>query len=300
MIGPHLGNLSWYFICTTPQHVPKDPHDENLGLRFSDISKFKSFLGDEILGVSGGGSLGAWVFSVVFSQEGETLMTLGYTERYLSAKSPDKVALYAAQSLFIILPPSLYAATMYMIYGRIVLFVNNPSASLIRPTRVTKIFVCGDVVAFLLQAGGGGMMTSAGNASLGQKVIIGGLIFQLLFFGFFLVIALTFRRRMNNSPFSSTINSSYTKHTWQSLLRLLLIGAALIIGRCLFRVAEFGMGMDGFLMSKEAFMYIGDTMPMLIVQVMFHIVHAGNVFTSEFVAAKGVVSESYVQLNERR
>ncbi|KAH6674771.1 RTA1 like protein-domain-containing protein [Halenospora varia] len=235
---------------------------------------------------------------------GSFMMTLGYAARYLSAKSPSKIPLYAAQSLFIILPPSLYAATMYMIFGRLVLFVNNPSASLIRPTRVTKIFVCGDVLAFMLQAGGGGMMSSGSGAALGQKVIIAGLLFQLLFFGFFLVIALTFRRRMGNSPFGNAIGSAGTKHSWQSLLLLLLIAAGLIIGRCLFRVVEFGMGMDGVLMSKEVFMYLGDTAPMLAVQVMFHGVHAGDVFTSEFVQTKGkgmgMESESYVPLNEMR
>jgi hypothetical protein len=58
------------------------------------------------------------------------VMTGGYGIRYLSAKSPDSVMLYAQQSLLILLPPSLYAATIYMIYGRIVLFVNAPDASI--------------------------------------------------------------------------------------------------------------------------------------------------------------------------
>lgn len=96
-------------------------------------------------------------------------MTFGYTMRYLSAKDTSSIMLYAQQSLFIVLPPSLYAATMYMIFGRLVLFVNNPSASLIRPTRITKIFVVGDVISFLMQAGGGGMMVQTSMASLGKK-----------------------------------------------------------------------------------------------------------------------------------
>jgi hypothetical protein len=75
--------------------------------------------------------------------------------RYISARDTSALGPYIMQSLFIILPPSLYAATIYMIYGRLVLFVNAAEASIIRPTLVTKVFVCGDVVAFFMQAGGG-------------------------------------------------------------------------------------------------------------------------------------------------
>jgi hypothetical protein len=61
-------------------------------------------------------------------------MTGGYAIRLLSARNPDKLMYYVGQSLLILLPPSQYAATIYMIYGRIVLFVNAPEASLIRST----------------------------------------------------------------------------------------------------------------------------------------------------------------------
>jgi hypothetical protein len=127
-------------------------------------------------------------------------MTAGHGARYVSARSPIELGPYIAQSLFIILPPSLYAATIYMIYGRLVLFVNAAKASVIRPTRVTKIFVLGDVLAFFLQAGGGGMMAQADMADMGQKIMLVGLFVQLLFFGFFLVISFIFFVRLRSSP----------------------------------------------------------------------------------------------------
>ncbi len=115
-------------------------------------------------------------------------MTGGHVVRSFSPKSPAVIMLYAAPSLLLLLPPSLYAPTIYMIYGRIVLFVNSPGASVIKPTRVTKIFVVGDVLAFFIQSAGGGMMAQEGKADLGQKVLLTGLGVQLLFFGFFLII----------------------------------------------------------------------------------------------------------------
>jgi len=49
--------------------------------------------------------------------------------------------------------------TIGALYGRLVLFVGSVEASIIPPKYVTKIFLCGDVLAFFLQAGGGGMMS---------------------------------------------------------------------------------------------------------------------------------------------
>lgn len=204
-------------------------------------------------------------------------MTAGYVFRYISAKSPAALGPYIGQSLFIILPPSLYAATIYMIYGRLVLFVRAPEASIIRPTRVTKIFVCGDVLAFLLQAGGGGMMVEPSMGKMGQTIMLIGLFIQLFFFAFFLVISLVFWKRIRSSPIYFSI-PQYNKYSWLALLKLLLCAALIIILRCMFRVIEFGQGHDGYLASHEVYMYILDTAPMFAVQVMFHFVHAADVF----------------------
>lgn len=204
-------------------------------------------------------------------------MTAGYVFRYISAKSPTELGPYIGQSLFIILPPSLYAATIYMIYGRLVLFVQAPEASIIMPTRITKIFVCGDVLSFLLQAGGGGMMAQEGMAKMGQTIMLVGLFIQLLFFTLFLVISLVFWKRMRNSPKTLSI-PQYSKYSWLALLKLLLCAAVIIILRCVFRILEFSQGHDGYLASHEVYMYLFDTAPMFAVQVMFHLVHAADVF----------------------
>jgi hypothetical protein len=116
---------------------------------------------------------GAFSSSPLLSQPNISLiiqvMICGYAARYLSAKKPDNLPLYVAQTLLILLPPSLYAATIYMIYGRIVLLVNAPDASVIGPGKVTKIFVTGDVISFLIPAAGGAMIAQAGHQDLGEK-----------------------------------------------------------------------------------------------------------------------------------
>lgn len=224
-------------------------------------------------------------------------MTMGYIARFFSARTPTEMMPFIAQSLFIILPPSLYAATIYMIYGRLVVFVDAAAASIIRPSRVTKIFVTGDVLAFFMQAGGGGMMAVAEMADLGQKIMLVGLFVQLLFFGFFLVIAVVFFRRLKNSPAGRMV-PRYGRHEWSALLKMMLCAAVVVIARCVFRVVEFAQGHSGYLASREVFVYVCDTLPMLLVQVMFHFVRADEVFGSRSMRM-GKGEESVIGLYER-
>lgn len=81
---------------------------------------------------------------------------VGYAARAVNAhQAPNySTVLYALQSLFILLAPSLFAASIYMILGRIIRLLDGDSRSLIRATRLTKIFVLGDVLAFFIQSGG--------------------------------------------------------------------------------------------------------------------------------------------------
>lgn len=191
-------------------------------------------------------------------------MAVGYICRAISAKSPESLAPFISQSLLILLPPSLYAATIYMLYGRIVQCTKRPDLSIIAPTKVTKIFVISDVFSFLLQCSGGGLMAINGLSSIGQKVIVFGLIFQLLFFGFFLFVSVKFALRIRQAQ------GGFLGAPSGTLLHILFLMAALIIFRCVYRVVEFLQGHDDYLVSHEIYMYLFDTVPMLLVQVIFH------------------------------
>ncbi|KAJ5349945.1 hypothetical protein N7541_007672 [Penicillium brevicompactum] len=202
---------------------------------------------------------------------GAIMMTLGYIFRAVSSSDQTALGPYIAQNVCILLPPSLYAATIYMIYGRIVIFAREQELSIVSPLKVTKIFVIGDVLAFLTQATGGGMMAMASMARLGQIITIVGLFIQLFFFGAFLTISIIFGRRVQNAK------TSLTNLPYGMLLYVLFFVSVLIIVRCLYRIVEFCQGNDGYLMSHEAFMYVFDTIPMFMVQVVFHYWHPGKV-----------------------
>lgn len=82
--------------------------------------------------------------------------TVGYVARAISANQHPNYTLmpFLIQNLLILLGPSLFAASIYMILGRIIRVTDGDTRSLIRGRFLTIIFVCGDVVSFLVQVGG--------------------------------------------------------------------------------------------------------------------------------------------------
>ncbi|KAL7917711.1 RTA1 like domain-containing protein [Trichoderma austrokoningii] len=185
---------------------------------------------------------------------------------------------YLIQSMFILLAPALFAASIYMVLGRIIILVGGQDHSLIRPQWLTKIFVTGDVICFLLLAGGSGILATGKNnpssTHAGNNVIIGGLVLQLLWFALFITVTAVFHHRMKSIP---TSRSQQPDCRWQIYLRTLYIAGILIIIRNLFRVIEYAQGNDGYLLTKEAFIYIFDALPMLAVVAWLHWNHPGEI-----------------------
>lgn len=58
------------------------------------------------------------------------------------------------QTLFILLAPTLYAASIYMALGRIITSLKGEHLSYVPVRFMTKIFVMGDVLSFVLQGAG--------------------------------------------------------------------------------------------------------------------------------------------------
>ncbi|OAL51126.1 hypothetical protein IQ07DRAFT_412686 [Pyrenochaeta sp. DS3sAY3a] len=144
------------------------------------------------------------------------------------------------QSLLILIAPILFAASIYMILGRIIISTESASLTIIRPSRLTKIFVAGDIFCFLIQSGGAGILSQAkdqASRDRGEHIILGGLILQILFFGFFVIIAGKWHRRLKD-----TVTAASTKIPWQRFILLLYLASGFITIRNVCRAAEYAMG----------------------------------------------------------
>ncbi|OJJ47356.1 hypothetical protein ASPZODRAFT_132352 [Penicilliopsis zonata CBS 506.65] len=208
---------------------------------------------------------------------------LGYIMRYMSAKqSPNySTGTYAGQNLLLLLAPSFFAASVYMILGRIIRLLNAGSISLVRPNWLTKIFVTGDVLSFFIQSGGGGMMATASTTSavnMGEKMIIGGLFVQVLSFGFFIIVSFVFHRRMLASPSHAVVK---TEIPWTKYMMVLYAASLMIMVRSIYRVAEYIQGTTGFLQSHEVFIYIFDATLMLGCCILFNLFHPSKIISKD-------------------
>ncbi|KAF5671693.1 RTM1-like protein [Fusarium heterosporum] len=242
---------------------------------------------------------------------------IGYAARYASGKETPNWTLtpYIIQAILLLVAPALFAATIYMELGRIITLVDGEGLALISRKWMTKIFVIGDVLSFVLQGGGkhctrrlqiglsltnfliGGGYQSAGSLSalrMGTKIIIIGLFVQLAFFGAFLVVAVKFHINIVRRPTTrSRIGIPWRKH-----LKLLYGSGILIMVRSIFRAIEYLQGDDGYLLAREGYLYVFDALLMFVVMVLFNIIHPAELFVDRSRIAK-FATETEIGLRDR-
>lgn len=87
---------------------------------------------------------------------------IGYIGRILSAQqTPDwTLGPFIMQAMLLLVAPALFAASIYMVLGRIVLTLDGEKHCLIKKKWLTKIFVGGDVLSFLVLCGGSYLFSS--------------------------------------------------------------------------------------------------------------------------------------------
>jgi hypothetical protein len=175
---------------------------------------------------------------------------------------------FVIQAILILVAPALYAASIYMILGRLIRSLRADQLSLIPIKWLTTVFVTGDVLAFSLQAGGGGIQ-AAGTLDLyelGEKVIIAGLFCQVVVFGFFVVVSVLFHSRIVKR---STVRAANNTIPWMRYLYVLYSTSAIILIRSVFRIVEYLQGNDGYLIAHEIFLYMFDAVLMAGVMLIF-------------------------------
>ena len=168
---------------------------------------------------------------------------------------------YVMQSTLLLLAPILFAASLYMTLSRVVVAVHGDTHSPIRPRWLTRIFIFGDVFSFLVQSSGAGLRIQAGsgtsdiNPNLGSNIIVGGLVFQIIIFGLFIVTTLIFNNRFRQDV---SATGRAIDIPWQQTLHMLYFTSAFVMIRNIFRVVEYVMGNDGYLLSVEWGVYVFD------------------------------------------
>ncbi|KPM41928.1 hypothetical protein AK830_g4655 [Neonectria ditissima] len=203
----------------------------------------------------------------------------GYAARAVNAsETPDwSQAPFIVQTLLLLLAPALFAASIYMVLGRIIRTLEAEHHSIVRVNWLTNIFVLGDVLSFIVQAVGGVIVANADSKDdldKGQNIVLVGLAIQIIFFGVFIAVISFFHFRIVRHP---TTTSLETTLPWKRYILVLYAASLLIMIRSIFRVAEFAGGPTGTLQTSEAYMYCLDSTLMLICVLLFNIQHPSTV-----------------------
>ena len=135
---------------------------------------------------------------------------------------------------------------------------------------------------------------SISSLKLGEHITVAGLCIQILLFSIFVVVATVFHRRFAQVQGSRGLvvvtRTIFSHRTWETLLFALYATSILIWIRSLFRVIEFGMGNDGYLLRNEAFLYVFDATLMFLAMSFLNLVHpAGFVQPKSKFAGNGAL-----------
>ncbi|KAJ4155165.1 hypothetical protein LMH87_000422 [Akanthomyces muscarius] len=192
---------------------------------------------------------------------------IGYIARAAAPDKTDNLILFIIQSVFILVAPALFAASIYMVLSRVARSVHGERHLVIPPRWLTRVFVLGDVFSFLVQSSGGGLMASSSfSRTTAQNIILAGLIIQIVLFGLFAVTTVLFHVRMRRWPSAASAAGSVP---WQRILFMLYAASVLIMVRSVFRVVEYVMGKDGYLLTHEWTLYVFDALLMVLTMGVF-------------------------------
>ncbi|KIP04558.1 hypothetical protein PHLGIDRAFT_109410 [Phlebiopsis gigantea 11061_1 CR5-6] len=181
--------------------------------------------------------------------------------------NPDSITLYAIYNFFATLSPCGFIAAEYVLLGWLARWLNADCHLLIPPSKITLVFVLSDVSTFLTQAAGGGISASGGsNASMGAKIVLVGLILQLVLFVFFTLVFARFIHRVYNyepSIWSRDRNEKWYNN-WRTLALIMFISQIGVIVRSVYRCIELSEGHAGPFTRTEIYLFVLDLAPLLV------------------------------------
>lgn len=185
-----------------------------------------------------------------------------------------------------------------MVLGRIIRSFGAEHLSSMRPKTVTVLFVLNDVFCFCTQLGGAGVQVTGDEEvmKIGKKVVLAGLIFSLLVFSFFMLVAVMFHRKLQRMPTPLLVQNPDLP--WQRYMWAIYISCFALMLRNLVRTIQFGAGRTTDVNTKEAYIYVFDAFLMFFTMLILVIYHPGRLIKkARRLTKSGVFDESLTDGN---
>ncbi|KAF9350658.1 hypothetical protein BGX26_011208 [Mortierella sp. AD094] len=198
-----------------------------------------------------------------------------------------KVPFFVVQNILIIATPSAFLAFNYMLYGRLITAIDpqfgtdeslsrmeKSRYSFIPPRIVGRIFIGSDITTFLVQVAAGSIIGNSGEknpslANIGDKLFLVGVCAQGVSYCLFtalLSVALMrlIAERRKTGRDQARKGWMGLDHSTAMITSGLYFSSLFIIVRSVYRIVEFVQGHDGYLISKEVFMFVLDAVPLIL------------------------------------
>jgi hypothetical protein len=146
---------------------------------------------------------------------------------------------------------------------------------------------------------GGGILSNAKTKATqdnGSHLITGGLFIQVFFFGFFIIVAALFHRRIVNNP---TAQANRLDVPWQRYLFVLYGASTFIMIRSIYRIADYAAGPDAGIGKSEVYFYVFDGTLMFFTMVLFSVYHPSEIINKDTLSKGGWVGASGLPLDGR-
>ncbi|RPA82432.1 putative RTA1 domain protein [Ascobolus immersus RN42] len=182
---------------------------------------------------------------------------LGYAGRIWGHYDPWSIDGFLLQICALTLSPTFFAASIYITLSKLVGLIGQDISRFNR-WWYTYFFLTCDIISLILQGTGGGIAAVSakaenknGKLDTGNKIMIAGLIFQVITLGFFIIMSLEYFWRAKRAFRLSDKFRGKQGLKLKIFLFSLGLSTVLILIRCIFRVVELWDGWTSELMSNE-------------------------------------------------
>ena len=210
---------------------------------------------------------------------GALLEFIGYLLRAVIHQTWSK-NLFIVSYVFILVCPNFFALVNYTVVGRLLpslpttprsptclrIPIITDSTGIFIPSRIAKFFFLSDLIAFFIQGGAAGFLTSSNpdTVKTGQSIVEGGLGWALAFIALFFFVTLyvylspTYLTRTHPDVY-------YIRRMYISLT----VTITLLLIRSIYRMVEYVTGSTGYVSEHEWMFGVFDTLLMALTCVMY-------------------------------
>ncbi|KAF9472235.1 RTA1 like protein [Pholiota conissans] len=225
------------------------------------------------------------------------LEVLGWAARLWSSISPTNSTPFQIEITATIIAPTPLLAANFVIFGRIIRALGQKYSRL-NPRLYTIIFTCSDVASLVVQGLGGGVASAADTldgANRGAKIMLGGIIFQLIIIVIFSICAVEYFIRYNKDAAPNSLKmsqreklagseaSSRNSDSGRGVLTpnlrymtyALAFSTTVLFIRGVYRIIELAGGWEGRILHTEVYFNVLDGAMVVLAIYTVNFVHPG-------------------------